>query len=56
MLLLPLLQLLVGPVPHLGEIRNSLNILVGKSERKKSHGKLRHRWENNIKMDVWCMV
>jgi hypothetical protein len=25
-------------------------------EGKRSHGKLRHRWEDNIKIDFWEMV
>jgi hypothetical protein len=27
-------------------------VLVGKPEEKKSHGSHRHRWEDNIKMDL----
>ena len=27
-------------------------VLVGKPEGRKRLGRLRHRWENNIKMDV----
>ena len=26
-------------------------VLVGKPERKRPHGRPRHRWEDNIKMD-----
>jgi hypothetical protein len=33
---------------------------VGKSERKRSLGRLRLKWENNIKMDLreirWCVM
>jgi hypothetical protein len=43
---------LVGTCSTLGEIRNSFNIVVGKPEWKRSLGRPRHRWENNIKMDV----
>jgi hypothetical protein len=30
--------------------------LVGKSEGKRPLGRSRHRWENNIKMDLWEVV
>jgi len=43
----------------MGEKRGVYNILVGKPERKRPLGRLRHRWEDNIKMDlqeVWCGV
>jgi hypothetical protein len=36
----------------MGEKRNSYNILDGKSEGKSSHERLRHRWEDNITMDL----
>jgi hypothetical protein len=35
-----------------GVIRCASKILVGKHERKRPHGRLRHRWEDNIKMDL----
>jgi hypothetical protein len=35
-----------------GEKRNAYRILVGKPEREKSLGRPRHRWEDNIKMDL----
>jgi hypothetical protein len=34
------------------EIRNANNILLGKSEGKRSLGRPRRRWENNIKIDL----
>jgi hypothetical protein len=33
------------------EMRNLYNILVGKPEGKRPLGRLRHRWEDNIRMD-----
>jgi hypothetical protein len=39
-----------------GEMRHSYKIFVEKSEQKRPIGKVRHRWENNIKMDVREMV
>jgi hypothetical protein len=35
-----------------GEKRNAYRILVGKPERKRSLGRPRRRWEDNIKMDL----
>jgi hypothetical protein len=37
---------------HGGELRGAYNILVGKPEGRRLLGKLRHRWEDNIKMDL----
>jgi hypothetical protein len=34
------------------EKRNAYRILVGKQEGKRPPGRLRRRWENNIKMDL----
>jgi hypothetical protein len=34
------------------EKRNAYRIIVGKPEGKRPLGKHRHRWEDNIKMDV----
>jgi hypothetical protein len=34
------------------EMRNTHKILVGKLEGKRKYGKLRRRWEDNIKMDL----
>jgi hypothetical protein len=35
-----------------GETRNAYRILVGKPERKRSLGRPRHRWVDNIKLDL----
>jgi hypothetical protein len=36
----------------MGEIKNEYNILVGKPDGKRSLGIPRHRWEDNIRMDL----
>jgi hypothetical protein len=36
----------------MGERRNSYRLLVGKSERRRSLGRLRHRWLEKIRMDL----
>jgi hypothetical protein len=36
----------------MGEKRNAYRILVGKPEGKKSLGRPRRRWEDNIKIDL----
>jgi hypothetical protein len=36
----------------MGDMRNAYRILAGKSEWKTSLWRPRHRWENNIKMDL----
>jgi len=36
----------------MGERRGVCRVLVGKSEGKRSLGIPRHRWENNIKLDL----
>jgi hypothetical protein len=36
----------------MGEERGVHRVLVGKPEGKRTLGKLRRRWEDNIKMDV----
>jgi hypothetical protein len=36
----------------MGENRNAYRILVGKLEGKRPLGRFRHRWEDNIKMDL----
>jgi hypothetical protein len=41
-----------GHVARKGENRNACRILVGKPEEKKPLGKPRHRWVDNIKMDL----
>jgi hypothetical protein len=43
-----------------GDMRNAYKILVGEPEVKWPVGRLRHRWEDNIRMDlreiVWQVV
>jgi hypothetical protein len=39
-----------------GEKRNAYMILVGKSEGKRPLGRPKHKWEDNIKMDLREMV
>jgi len=41
-----------GHVAHIGEERGVHRVLVGKPEGKRSLGRPRHRWEDNIKMDL----
>jgi hypothetical protein len=36
----------------MGEIRNAYNILVGKLKWKRTLGRPRRRWEDNIRMDL----
>ena len=45
---------------HMGEGRGVHRVLVGKPEERRPLGRPRHRWEDNIKMDLqevgcWCM-
>jgi hypothetical protein len=39
-------------VARLVEVRNAYAVLVGKPEEKRPLGRPRHRWENNIEMDL----
>jgi hypothetical protein len=41
-----------GHVARMGETRKAYRILVGKSEGKRSLGRPRRRWVDNIKMDL----
>ena len=41
-----------GHVARMGEGRGVYRVLVGKHERKKSLGRPRRRWDDNIKMDL----
>jgi hypothetical protein len=41
-----------GHVACMGEVRGAYNILVGRPEGKRPLGRPRHRWEDNIKMDL----
>jgi hypothetical protein len=43
---------LVGHVSRMREKWNALIILVGKPERERPLGRPRHKWVNNIKMDL----
>jgi hypothetical protein len=36
----------------MGKKRGAYKLLEGKLERKSTLGKTRHRWEDNIKMDI----
>jgi hypothetical protein len=42
----------VKNVAHMGEMRNSNKILVGKAESKRLFGSSKCTWEDNIKIDV----
>jgi hypothetical protein len=41
-----------GHVARMGEVRGAYNILVGRPEGRRSLGRPRRRWEDNIKMDL----
>jgi hypothetical protein len=41
-----------GNVACTGKERGAHRVLVGKPEGKRPLGRLRHRWEDNIKMDL----
>jgi hypothetical protein len=40
-----------GHLAHMGEGRGAYRVLVGRPGGKRPLGRLRHRWEDNIKMD-----
>jgi hypothetical protein len=40
----------MGHVARIGEMRNAYKILVGKPEGKRPLGRLRHKWEVNIRV------
>jgi len=42
----------VGHVAHIGKGRGMYRVLVGKPEGKRPLGRPKHRWEDNIKMDL----
>ena len=42
----------VEHVAHMGERRDIYRALVGKPEGKRQLWRPRHRWEDNIKMDI----
>jgi hypothetical protein len=41
-----------GNVARMGEKKNASKVFVGKQEVKRPLGRLRIRWEDNIKMDL----
>jgi hypothetical protein len=41
-----------GHVGRMGEKRNAYRLLVGKPEEKRPLGRPRHRWVDNIRMDL----
>jgi len=41
-----------GHVAGVGERRGVYRVLVGKPEGKRPLGRSRHRWEDNVKMDL----
>jgi hypothetical protein len=41
-----------GHVARMGERSDVLIVMVGKPERKRSLGRRRPRWEDNIKLDI----
>ena len=41
-----------GHIAHMEQSRNVYRVLVGKPEGKRPLGRPRHRWEDNIKMDL----
>jgi hypothetical protein len=41
-----------GHVARIGEGRGAYRVLVGRPEGKRPLGRHRHRWEDNIKMDL----
>jgi hypothetical protein len=45
-----------GHVTRMGDIRNLYNVLVGKPEVRRSLGRPKRRWKNNITMDLSEMV
>jgi hypothetical protein len=47
----------VRNVKRMENMRNECKSLVGKQENKRSRGRPRRSWEDNIKMDlneIWC--
>ncbi|KAJ4444051.1 hypothetical protein ANN_05840 [Periplaneta americana] len=43
---------LAGHIARMGESRNAYRVLIGRPEGKRPLGRLRRRWEDNIKMDL----
>jgi hypothetical protein len=44
--------MLAGHVAHMRKGRGVYRVLVGRPKGKRSCGRLRHRWGDNIKMDL----
>jgi len=44
-----------GACSTYGERRGAYRVLVGKPEKKRPLGRPQHRWEDNIKMDLWVV-
>ena len=42
----------MGYAAHMGERKGVYRVLVGKPEGKRPLGRPRHRWEDNIQMDL----
>jgi hypothetical protein len=42
----------VGHVAHMGDSTSVYRVLVGKHKRKRSLGRLKRSWEDNIKTDL----
>jgi hypothetical protein len=42
----------VGHVAHMGERRGVYRVLAGSPKGKRPLGRPKHRWEDNIKMDL----
>ena len=49
---LPYISYIYVHVTRMGEERGVHRVLVGKPEGKRPLGRPRHRWEDNIKMDL----
>jgi hypothetical protein len=45
-------MILMGHVALMGDMRNALNILVGKPEGKRPLRRAKHRWEENVRREV----
>jgi hypothetical protein len=43
----------VGHVACMGEVRGAYNIFVGRPEGRRPLDRPRHRWDDNMMMDVW---
>jgi hypothetical protein len=42
----------MGHAAYIGEKRGVYRVMVEKPEENRPHGRNRHRWEDNIKMDL----